>query len=163
VPVSLRMPVHRSGRALLRRLGVVLALTTALGVLPQAASAASPPSSARSFGIRATSVASDYKGTPYRAGGTTPRGFDCSGFTQFVYARLGTKVPRVSQAQYDRSHKVGKHVRPGDLIFFYRTGTREIYHVGIYAGDHRIWHAPHSGALVRLERLWTSSWTGGRY
>lgn len=128
-----------------------------------AATAASPPGSTRSFGVRATSIASDYKGTPYRPGGTTPRGFDCSGFTQFVYARLGTKVPRVSQAQYDRSHKVGKRVRAGDLIFFYRTGTRDIYHVGIYAGDDRIWPAARSGTRVRLERLWTNSWTGGRY
>lgn len=145
-----------------RRLaGLVLVLTTAFAVVPPAAVAA--PSPIKTFGVRATAVASDYVGTPYRWGGTTPRGFDCSGYTQFIYNRLGKKIPRTSQAQFDGSRKVGKRVQEGDLIFFYRTNTRTVYHVGIYGGENRIWHAGRTGSTVRLERIWTSNWTGGRY
>lgn len=135
-----------------------------LALLAPAASAATPPTSVRSFGERATSVASQYAGTRYLWGGTTPRGFDCSGYTRYVYARLDKQIPRVSQAQFDRSRKVGKRVVPGDLVFFFASGTRRrVFHVGIFAGEGRIWHAPKPGTRVRLERIWTSRWTGGRY
>lgn len=146
-----------------RLLGLLLALITTFALLPPAAVAASSSDSVRTFGIRATSVASNYVGTPYRWGGTSPRGFDCSGYTQFVYKRLGKEIPRTSQAQYNGSRKVGKKVHEGDLIFFYRTNTRTVYHVGIYGGKNRIWHAGRTGSKVRLERIWTTRWTGGRY
>ncbi len=152
------MPVRRS---FVRLSGLLLALITVFLVAQPAAFAA--PSPVKAFGVRATSVASDYVGTPYRWGGTTPRGFDCSGYTQFVHNKLGVQIPRVAQAQFDGARKVGKQVREGDLIFFYRTTTRTVFHVGIYGGENRIWHAGRTGSTVRLERIWTTRWTGGRY
>lgn len=138
------------------RVLVLLLLFLAL-TLPAPAAAAVP-----TFGARTLDVAARYSGVPYKWGGTTPRGFDCSGYTRYVYARLGKKIPRTSRAQFDRSRKVGKRVRVGDLVFFRSAGGR-VYHVGIYAGDHRIWHAPRPGKRVKLEQIWTARWTGGRY
>jgi cell wall-associated NlpC family hydrolase len=143
--------------------GLLLALFAAFAVVPPAAVAASPPASVRAFGVRATSVASNYAGSPYLWGGTSPRGFDCSGYTQFVYRRLGVNIPRTAQAQFDGSHKVGKRVREGDLVFFFRTSPRTVFHVGIYGGENRVWHAGRPGTGVHLERIWTTQWTGGRY
>jgi cell wall-associated NlpC family hydrolase len=76
------------------------------------------------------------------------------------YRKVGKKLPRTAQAQYNKTRHIKRSGRrPGDLVFFHR-GTR-IYHVGIYAGSGRIWHAPHTGARVRLERIWTKSvWYG---
>jgi cell wall-associated NlpC family hydrolase len=151
-------------RFLARSGGLALALVFSAGLLAPTAGAATPPHSERAaFGMRATSVASDYAGARYRWGGTTPRGFDCSGYTQFVFARLGKHIPRVAQAQYDAAQKVGHRVVPGDLVFFFDSNKRHVFHVGIYAGVGRIWHAPRPGTRVRLERIWTDRWTGGRY
>ena len=155
-----RMPVRPF---LARFTGLLLAMIATLAVVPPAAVAASAPTSVRAFGVRATTVAANYAGTPYLWGGTTPRGFDCSGYTRFVYKRAGIAIPRTAQAQFDGSRKVGKRVREGDLIFFYRTNTRTVFHVGIYGGENRIWHAGRTGTKVRLERIWTTRWTGGRY
>lgn len=136
-----------------------LVLTLAVSVLVPTGSAVAAPT----FAERTMSVAARYAGVPYLWGGTTPRGFDCSGYSRYVYARLGKHIPRTSQAQFDASRKVGKRVRIGDLIFFRSAGTRRVYHVGIYAGAGRIWHSPRPGKTVRLDRIWTSGWTGGRY
>ena len=156
--------IRMSARRLTAHLtGLLLALMAASTVLAPSAEAGTPPAAVRAFGVRATTVAANYAGTPYRWGGTTPRGFDCSGYTQYVYKKLGIKIPRTSQAQYNSSRKVGKHVHPGDLIFFFRAGTRTVYHVGIYAGNDRIWHSPRPGSDVRKAKLWTTQWAGGRY
>lgn len=97
-------------------------------------------------------VASSRKGTPYRYGGTGRGGFDCSGYTRWVFGRLGVGLPHNSAAQVGRTTRTG-HPRVGDLVFFRESG--HVYHVGIYAGRHQIWHAPYTGARVRKERLWT--------
>lgn len=156
--------VRMSARRLTAHLtGLLLVLLTIGTVMSPPAAAASPPQTVRAFGVRATTVAAKYEGVPYRWGGTTPRGFDCSGYTQFVYDKLGVEIPRTSQTQYNAARKVGKRVRAGDLVFFFRTGTRTVYHVAIYAGDNRIWHAPKPGQKVRLAKIWTTRWVGGRY
>lgn len=107
-------------------------------------------------------TASSLKGVPYRRGGTSPRtGFDCSGYTQYVFKQSGISLPRVAVDQYHHSRQVSeKQARPGDLVFFHE--GRDVYHVGIYAGNGRIWHAPHTGSSVRLEKIWTSNVTYGR-
>lgn len=71
-------------------------------------------------------------GTPYQWGGTTPRGFDCSGFTQHVFRQVGVSLPRTASGQYAQSQKVS-NPRPGDLVFFSEGGGR-VTHVGIYTG-----------------------------
>lgn len=102
-------------------------------------------------------TAARFKGVPYVAGGTSPStGFDCSGYTKYVFSRLGISLPRVSRDQYAWGRKITKsQAVPGDLIFFYSSSGR-IYHVAIYAGGGYIWHSPYPGKRVMLEKIWSS-------
>lgn len=118
-----------------------------------------------SFAARVLRVAASQAGTPYRYGGTTPAGFDCSGYTRWVYARLGKTLPRTSSAQAGAVRRVGvRDARIGDLVFFTSGGS--VYHVGIYAGmnDGRrtIWSSPSTGGSVRRDAIWTDSVFYGR-
>ena len=98
-------------------------------------------------GVKVIKIAARYKGVPYRAGGTTPRGFDCSGFTQFVFNKIGITLPRVAQDQLKWTTPISaKNARPGDLVF-YMSGNYA-YHVSIYAGNGMIWHSPRTGEHV---------------
>ena len=74
---------------------------------------------------------------------------------------LHRNLPRTANAQRLATVRIWKtQVRPGDLIFFMRSGRA--YHVGIYAGYGKVWHAPYPGQRVQLSRIWTSSWVAGR-
>jgi cell wall-associated NlpC family hydrolase len=97
-------------------------------------------------------------GIRYVYGGTSPRtGFDCSGFTRFVYAHFGISLPHYSGSQWDLGRAVPRtSLRPGDLVFFDGLG-----HVGIYIGNGRFIHAPHTGTSVEIDSL--SGWYGSRY
>ncbi|WP_083706996.1 C40 family peptidase [Intrasporangium flavum] len=114
------------------------------------------------LGTRAVRVAAAQKGKPYRWGAAGPSAFDCSGLVHYVYdARLAQDLPRTANAQRLDTVRVARSsVRPGDLIFFMRSGRA--YHVGIYAGSGRVWHAPKPGKRVELVRIWTSGWVAGR-
>ena len=103
-------------------------------------------------------VARLYRGIPYRAGGTSPRtGFDCSGYTRYVFSRLGIKIPRVSRDQYRALvHITRAKAVPGDLVFFHN-GSGRVYHAAIYAGGGYVWHSPHTGDHVKREKIWTSA------
>ena len=97
------------------------------------------------------SVAAQYAGVPYVWGGTTPSGFDCSGFTQYVFNKIGVSLPRTAEAQRLASTRVSTP-QPGDLVFY----GAPAYHVGIYAGGGMMWDAPHSGAVVSKRAIWSS-------
>ncbi len=107
-------------------------------------------------GLRASLVetARTYVGVPYLFGGTTERGFDCSGLTGAVYRLNGLVLPRSSQAQFDagRQVEVGG-ARTGDLLFFATAGGGRISHVGIYLGQGSFLHAPRSGQGIRQDEL----------
>lgn len=108
-----------------------------------------------SVGKEAVWQAKQFIGTPYVWGGTSPKGFDCSGFTQYVYGKLGIKLPRTSQEQAQVGQAVGNisQARPGDLVFFAGAdGTASAPgHVGIYLGNGQMIDAPYTGTNVRIE------------
>jgi cell wall-associated NlpC family hydrolase len=94
-------------------------------------------------------------GLPYAWGGeSTQTGFDCSGMVQYVYREVGMDLPRVAQNQYDAGPAVppGSTVEPGDLVFF-GGGTNDVSHVGMYVGDGLMIDAPHTGSVVRFDRV----------
>lgn len=107
---------------------------------------------------RVVSYAKTLVGVRYSYGGMTPRsGFDCSGFTRYVFEHFGIDLPHYSAAQFHLGKRVAKKaLKPGDLVFFDGLG-----HVGIYVGGNRFVHAPHSGTRVRVEPM--SGWYAGRY
>jgi cell wall-associated NlpC family hydrolase len=99
------------------------------------------------------------RGAPYRNGGTDPNGFDCSGFTQYVFAQHGVALPREVRDQFEQ----GKSIKTGDLeagdLLFFTTVAPGPTHVGISIGGDQFVHAPSSTGVVRVERLSTSYWS----
>jgi cell wall-associated NlpC family hydrolase len=93
------------------------------------------------LGQKVAQQAVKFVGTPYVWGGTNPQGFDCSGFTQYIYSQNGVAVPRNSYDQYQVGKEIHKNeLQPGDLVFFttYAPGPS---HLGIYIGDGKFVHA----------------------
>lgn len=103
-------------------------------------------------------IAAQYEGLMYSYGGTSPStGFDCSGFTQYVFGKVGISLPRTADAQRAATTRVS-NPQPGDLVFF----GSPAYHVGIYAGNGKMWDSPRSGQAVALRSIWSSNVTYGR-
>src|SRR5690606_13496528 len=95
---------------------------------------------------------------PYRNGGSDPRGFDCSGFVQYVYAQHGVRMPREVREQFRMGEEVDpRRLEPGDLLFF-TTVAPGASHVGIALGGDQFVHAPSSNGVVRVENLSTRYW-----
>lgn len=91
-----------------------------------------------------------FLGTPYVWGGTTPDGFDCSGYVRYVYAHFGVYLPRTSREQSQVGQTVNlAEAQPGDLVFFHNP----VSHVGIYIGDGMYVHAPRTGDVVKVSSL----------
>ncbi|MEV7430270.1 NlpC/P60 family protein [Nocardioides sp. NPDC092400] len=101
-------------------------------------------------------------GDAYAYGAAGPNRFDCSGLTQFVYrVAAGERLPHNSGAQVGRTRRISRAAaRPGDLVFFHDGGG--VYHVAVYAGGNRIWHAPGTGKHVTRAQIWTRSHFFGR-
>lgn len=96
-------------------------------------------------------IAASKRGTPYRYGASGPSRFDCSGLTSWSFKRVGKKIPRTANQQYRASSKISRgSARPGDLVFY---GGRHKYHVGIYAGNGKMWHSPRTGDVVKLSKI----------
>ncbi len=109
------------------------------------------------IGQAAARLALRYLGTPYAWAGTTPAGFDCSGFTRFVYARFGIALPHSSYGQWEAGFYVRRsQLRAGDLVFF------GLGHVGIWLGRGRFIHAPHTGTAVSVGSI-RGGWFAGGY
>lgn len=111
-------------------------------------------------------TALDLRGTPYRNGGADPQGFDCSGFTHYVFTRHGVTLPRAVRDQFLFGKKVDPDdLQEGDLLFF-ATDGRGASHVGIAVGGDAFVHAPSSTGAVRVERLssryWAQRFVGAR-
>jgi murein DD-endopeptidase len=109
-----------------------------------------------SLGQRVVKIALREVGVPYRWGGESPTGFDCSGLVRWSYLRIGVDLPHSSYALFGRGRKVARgHMKPGDVLFFDGLG-----HVGLYVGRGRMVHAPYSGRDVEVVRL--ADWYGSR-
>ena len=115
--------------------------------------AESPPQPAtRTIGDRAADIALAQVGTPYRYGGQSPTGFDCSGLVHYAYHHAGKNVPRTTGQLWSETAAVNHaDLRPGDVLFFSIEG--KMSHVGLYLGDGKFVHAPSSGRTVSVERL----------
>jgi len=112
-----------------------------------------PVSLPSSRGERAARIALQFLGIPYVWAGATPAGFDCSGLTMYVYARLGVSLLHFSGAQWSQGTRVpAGGLQPGDLVFF-DMGALGPGHVGIYIGNGRFVHAPHTGDVVKISSL----------
>lgn len=121
---------------------------------PTQVEAGAPGSAA--FGAAVMSIAARYAGTMYRYGGTTPSGFDCSGYTGYVLRQVGITLPRTSSAQRSATKRISRsEAVPGDLVFM--PG-----HVGIYAGNGMMWDSPRTGKAVDKRVIYSSSATYGR-
>ncbi|BCW98276.1 MAG: hypothetical protein KatS3mg024_1103 [Armatimonadota bacterium] len=118
-------------------------------------SPAPAPSGASSSAVR---TAMNHLGDRYRYGGSSRGGFDCSGFTRYVYAKHGVVLPHNSAAQFQKGIPVSKgELKPGDLVFFSRGGKR-IGHVGVYVGNGKFVHASNPRGGVRVDSLTTGTY-----
>jgi cell wall-associated NlpC family hydrolase len=102
-------------------------------------------------------IAMKYLGIPYVWGGSSPGGFDCSGFTMYVYGQMGVSLPHYTGSQWGMGVPVSRgDLQPGDLVFFNGLG-----HMGIYIGGNQMIHAPHSGDVVKISPL--TGWYDATY
>ena len=129
---------------------------------PEPSVPVAPPADA-SRGAQVVAIALRYLGVPYRWGGASPAtGFDCSGFTMYVFAQIGVSLPHYAAAQYRMGVPVSRsQLQPGDLVFF-----RGLGHMGMYIGGGNFIHAPQTGDVVKTssinEPYRVANWVGAR-
>jgi cell wall-associated NlpC family hydrolase len=120
------------------------------GTAPPGQSAAVPPADP---GTALAGAAERLVGAPYRFGGASPEGFDCSGLVLYTHGRMGLSVPRTAAEQQRAARPVQlRELAPGDVVFF-RIGGATVDHVGVYVGGGRFVHAPRSGRPVISDAL----------
>lgn len=128
-----------------------------VGVVASTPDAAIVPSSG-SRGSQVVAIAMQYLGVPYVWGGASPSGFDCSGFTLYVYAQIGISLPHYTGSQWQLGVPVPyDQLEPGDLVFFNGLG-----HEGMYIGGGQFIHAPHTGDVVKISNM-SDSWYAATY
>ncbi|MEV6967490.1 C40 family peptidase [Hamadaea sp. NPDC051192] len=131
--------------------------TTAVATNATASTLTAAPTAVSSRAAKAAKVialAKQYSGRPYRWGAAGPKRFDCTGYTKFIYKKVGVKLPH-SGAQGKKGKKVSRaKALPGDLVIF-RDSSGRVYHVGIYAGGNKMYDAPTYGKKTGLHRIWS--------
>lgn len=150
-------PLRLRGRRRARRAGAVLAVTAGLLAGTALPVATAPPAAATEATPAAAAVlatAEAQVGAPYRYGGTSPAGFDCSGFTRWVFAQHAIGLARTADAQMRSTRPVAAaDARPGDLVYVVSGGRAS--HAAVYAGDGWIYDA--AGGGIRHRPLWTGA------
>ncbi len=132
------------------------------GLVPDVPEYIAPPADA-SKGAQVVAIAMQYLGVPYVWGAADPSvGFDCSGLTTYVFAKIGVSLPHYAAAQYQMGVPVSKdQLQPGDLVFF-----RGLGHMGMYIGGGNFIHAPRTGDVVKISSLsesyYVANWVGAR-
>ena len=107
-------------------------------------------------------IAKRYLGVKYKNGGSTPFGFDCSGYVMYVYAKNNIDIPRIVRDQYNYGKRLSmRYAKPGDLVFF-RIYGHKVSHVGIYLGNDDFIHSPKKGKRVSCAKINDNYW-GKRY
>jgi cell wall-associated NlpC family hydrolase len=116
-----------------------------------------------SIALSLTRSAMRFIGTPYVFGGTSPTGFDCSGYVQHVFAMLGISLPRTADAQFYAGRPTTGGIHPGDLVFF-QTYAPGPSHVGIYIGAGKFIHSSSHGVMISriAESYWASRYLGAK-
>jgi cell wall-associated NlpC family hydrolase len=132
--------------------------TTTTATFTTASTTTSTTASAASIrqakAAKVIALAKKYSGRPYRWGAAGPKAFDCTGYTKFIYKKIGVKLPH-SGAQGKKGKKVSrKNAIPGDLVIF-RDSSGRVFHVGIYAGKNKMYDAPTYGKKTGKHRIWS--------
>lgn len=131
------------------------------GTAPSSSASAVPVSVS---GSQILTEAQKYLGCPYRAGGASPSGFDCSGFVYYVLKQVGLSPHRTPTSQYGQGAPVSKaNLQVGDLVFFSSNSGSSITHAGIYAGNGQFIHAPNSRSTVSYSDLTSGYWANTYY
>lgn len=122
-------------------------------------SVAAPTPKAPNRSARLVRTALSFRGTRYRYGGTSRRGFDCSGFTKYLYGKeTGVGLPRTAAQQFRSGKRVAwNEIQPGDLLFF-STHGRNVGHVGVYAGNGKMVHAANPRRGVTVDNPFSGYW-----
>lgn len=135
---------------------LVAGCSTAPQRAPSASTGSTRPTA--ELGDQAASHAMKMVGKPYRYGGASPAGFDCSGLILYSYRQAGLSVPRSTESQRAAARPIKvSQLRRGDLLYFNQEG-KKYGHAAIYLGDNRFVHAPSSGKAVRVDRLDSPYW-----
>jgi len=148
-------PKPKPKLVVVKRAAVAVSRSITRAPISAASTATQQAPAAASSGV--LGVAASLAGIYYIYGGTTTAGFDCSGYTQYVFGKLGISLPRTAEAQRQAATSVS-NPQTGDLVFF----GSPAYHVGIYAGNGMMWDSPHTGAAIARRNIWSSSPTYGR-
>ena len=153
-------------RAAVLTVGISTAALTATSVatVAPAAHAETSAAQARQAKVeRVLSWASHQRGKPYHYGSAGPSRFDCSGLVLYVFKHaINKSLSHNAESQYRATQHISRSsLRPGDLVFEVDS-SGYAFHVGIYAGNGYIWHAPHSGTTVKKQKMWSGRWRYGR-
>ena len=143
---------------MIKRMTVILSLLFTLSIIITPVGKA-----AGDNGNQIVSIAKNYLGIPYRYGGTTTAGFDCSGYTGYVFKQAGIQLPRTSGQQYNVGTPVNKaNLQSGDLVFFSGSKSSKISHVGIYIGNNQFISATSSKG-IKIDSINDRYYWGSRY
>jgi len=144
-----------------RRAMSVATFAVFVAASPMSASeVANDPSAPSAAGQTVADVAAQQVGAPYRWGGTSPAGFDCTGFVQWTFRQIGLALPRTEAGQLGSGPQVSaEELQPGDLLVFANTYRRGLSHTGIYLGEGRFVHAVDERHGVTVSNLWDAYWS----